>query len=122
MISVNEIVKALKEGKLDSPDELSKYLVILSAQLDTAGNLELMAEIEYAKVWKTIKEENIGEHLVGKTTRTDKMTEMISKATPEYLDWQKARNTKKTMEQCIMSLKKRLANLNIEYNIGQNYN
>lgn len=113
MISVNEIVKALKEGKLDSPDELSKYLVILSAQLDTAADMELLAEIEYAKVWKITKLEE--------DKRTDKMTEMMCKASPEYLVWQRARNTIKTMEQCIMSLKKRLANITTEYNIGQNY-
>ena len=112
MISVNEIVKALKEGKLDSPDELSKYLVILSAQLDTAGNLELLAEIEYAKIWKDIKESD---------DRTDKMTDMMSKAEPEYKEWQKARNTTKTMIQMIQSIKKRLANLTAEYQSGQNY-
>jgi len=113
MISVNQIVKDLKEGNLESPDQLSKYLVILSAQLDTAGNLELLAEIEYAKVWKETKE--------SEEKISDKTTEMLAKITPQYLQWQKARNTTKTMEQCIMSLKKRLANITTEYSVGQNY-
>jgi predicted thioredoxin/glutaredoxin len=113
IISVDEIVKKLQGGLLDSPDELSKYLVILSASLNTAGNLVLEAEILYASKWKEIK--------LADEKRTDKMTDMLVKETKEYKQWQKLRVALKTVEQCIMSLKKRLANMNTEYQSGQNF-
>jgi len=113
MTSVNEIVTKLKSGELDSPDELSKYLVVLSAQMDTAGNLELEAEIGYAQKWKELKLEE--------DKRTDKMTDMMAKGTDEYKQWQRYRIINKTIQECIRSLKKRLANMNIEFQSGQNY-
>jgi len=117
-ITVNEIIKKLKAGELESPDELSKYLVILSASLNTAGNLELDGEIDYAKRWEEIKSTTITTN--GKSI-TDKLAEMKAKQTPEYRVWQEMRIANKTIIQTIQALKKRLANLSVEYNVGQNY-
>ena len=111
-MKVNSIIQKLKNGELESPTQLSDYLVILSASLNQAGNLELEAEIAYAKAWEEVKE---------MSDYTDKRTEMKAKQTPEYKAWQEMRIANKTILQTIMSLKKKLANLSDEYKSGQNY-
>jgi len=99
MISVDQIVKKMKSGELDSPDELSKYLVILSSSLNTAGNLELEAEIKYSEKWAKIKKEE--------DKRSDKMTDMLAKQTKEYSQWQKYRIINKTIVECISGIFRR---------------
>lgn len=111
-MNVNEIIKKLKAGELDNPNELSNFLVILSASLFEAGEFETEAEIEYSKKWAEIKNEDY----------TDKMTDALAKQTDEYRIWQKMRNSQKCLIETIRSLKKKLANLQDEYKSGMNYN
>jgi hypothetical protein len=111
-IKVNDIITRLKNGELDSPNLLADYLVILSASLYSAGGFELDADIAYAKKWEEIK-------LSGEMT--DKECENKGKQTGEYRTWKKMVIANKTLIEVIRSLKKKLANLNIEFQSGQNY-
>lgn len=114
MKTINEIINELRDDKLkENPNQLSEYLVILSASMNEAGNFELDAEMDYAKKWEEIKlsEEKI----------TDKMVDMKCKQTEEYRQWQQFRIANKTIQEVIRSIKKRLANLNVEYQSGGNF-
>lgn len=111
--SVNEIISQLKRGELDVPAELANQLVILSASLNTAGNFELDAEIEYAKKWEEIK--------LSDDSLTDKMTEMKAKQTEEYKSYKQMYIANKTLQEVIRAIKKKLANLETERREGQNY-
>jgi hypothetical protein len=111
-IKVNDIIAKLQKGELDSPNELANYLVILSASLNTAGNFELEAEINYAKKWEEIKLS---------AEMTDKMADAKTKQTDEYRMWKEMQIANKTILQTIMALKKKLLSLNQEYLSGQNY-
>lgn len=110
-LKVNDIIDKLKKGELDNPGELADYLVILSASLNTAGNFELEAEINWAKKWEELKS----------FCKTDKECDMKVKQTEEYQLWQEMRIANKTLIQTIMSLKKKLQHLTEEYRSGQNY-
>jgi len=111
-LKVNDIITKLQKGELDSPNLLADYLVILSASLNTAGNFELEAEIAYAKKWEEIK-------LSGEMT--DRMAEAKAKQTEEYRSWQQMRIANKTILETIRALKKKLQNLQAEFQSGQNY-
>jgi len=114
MKTVNEIISDLRNDELkENPDQLSQYLVVLSASLNQAGNFELDAEMDYCKVWEEIK--------LSQEKITDKMVDMKAHQTDEYRTWQQMRIANKTILQTIQSIKKRLANLNMEYHSGQNY-
>ena len=112
-LTINEIIKKLRHGELDCPNELSNYLVKLSASLFEAAEFETEAQIEYAKKWQEIKESD--------TKITDKATDMKALQTDEYRLWQKMKNTQKCLIECIRSLKKKLANMKDEFDSGQNY-
>jgi len=76
MKTINEIIKELRNDEIkENPDKLSEYLVVLSASLNEAGNFELDAEMDYARVWEEIKLSN--------EKITDKMTEMKARQTEE---------------------------------------
>ena len=112
-MTINEIIKKLRSGALDSPDELSNYLVKLSASLFEAAEFETEAQIDYAKKWQEIKETD--------PKMTDKLTDMKALQTEEYRLWQTMKNTQKCLIECIRSLKKKLANMADEFKSGQNY-
>lgn len=112
--TVNEIISDLRNDELkEDPNRLSQYLVVLSASLNQAGNFELDAEMDYCKVWEELKlsEEKI----------TDKMVDMKAHQTEEYKSWQQMRIARKTIEEVIRAIKKRLANLQMEYHEGGNF-
>ncbi len=111
-MTTNEIIKKLQAGELDNPGILADYLVVLSASLNTAGNFELEAEIEYMKKWATIKLSEKG---------TDKLIDAMAKQTEEYRTYRQMQIANKTILQTIMSLKKKLSNLQAEFQSGQNY-
>ena len=111
-LTINEIIHKLRKGELDSPDELSNFLVILSASLFEAAEFETEAQIQYAKKWQEIKETE---------QMTDKMADMRGLQTDEYRLWQKMKNTQKCLIETIRSLKKKLSNLQDERNSAQNY-
>jgi len=110
--TANQIIKKLQAGELDNPGDLANYLVILSASLNTAGNFELEAEMEYLKKWEEIKLS---------AEMTDKMADAKAKQTDEYRAYKQMQIANKTILETIRSLKKKLANLQMEFSEGQNY-
>src|SRR3990167_4201700 len=108
MKTINEIIKELRNDEIkENPDKLSEYLVVLSASLNEAGNFELDAEMDYARVWEEIKLSN--------EKITDKMTEMKARQTEEYKTWRQFQIANKTIVEVIRSIKKRLLNFNLEW-------
>ena len=112
-INVNDIIKKLKEGKLDDPNSLSGDLIILSASLMTAYNFDTDAEIAYAKKWTDLKLEF--------ADFSDKRIDMLVKGSEEYKILRQAKASIKTMEEVIRALKKRLQNMDTERREIQNY-
>lgn len=110
-MTINEIVKKLQAGEFENPATISDYLVRLSASLNTGGQLELEAEINYAREWQVVRE----------TCKTDKEAEMKAKLTDAYREMRIAQITNKTIIEVIRALKKKLQNLEIEFGSGQNY-
>ena len=114
MKTIDQIIKELRNDELkENPNQLSEYLVVLSASLNEAGNFELDAEMDYCKVWEKIK--------LSQEKITDKMVDMKARQTDEYRNWQQFRIANKTIQEVIRSIKKRLASFNVEYQSGQNY-
>jgi hypothetical protein len=112
MSIVNDIINKLKIDTSDDPKTLADYLVQLSASLYTASELETDLEVNFVKAWNDIRNfEKI----------TDKQAEMRAKATTEWRDWQRARNTNKTIIEVIRSIKTKLRNLDTIFKEGQNY-
>ena len=110
-MEINDIIKDLRDGRLDSPNVLADYLVKLSASLYDTGMREAEAEILYLKRWAELKLDD----------NTDKMTDALSKQTDEYIKYRQLQIITKTTIECIRSLKKKLANLEDEFRSGQNY-
>lgn len=111
VLKVNDIIQKLKQGELDNPGELSNYLVILSASLNTAGQFALDARINFASKWAELRP----------NCKTDKECDMKIMATEEYKDMELAKIAIKTTEETIRALKKKLSNLQFEMSEGQNY-
>ena len=110
-ITIDQIIKELRSGTADSPALLSDYLIRLSASLYTAGLMELELQISYAKKWEELR--------AGQ--KSDKACDMATMLTNEYKEWQKAKITNKVIQECIRSIKKKLRNMEVEYQSGQNY-
>ena len=110
-MEINDIIKDLRDGQLDSPNVLADYLVKLSASLYDTGMREAEAEILYLKRWAELKLDD----------NTDKMTDALSKQSDEYIKYRQLQIITKTTIECIRSLKKKLQNLNDEMASGQNY-
>ena len=110
-MEINDIIKDLRDGRLDSPNVLADYLVKLSASLYDTGMREAEAEILYLKRWAELKLDD----------NTDKMTDALSKQTDEYITYRQLQIITKTTIECIRSLKKKLANLEDEFKSGQNF-
>lgn len=111
MTTANDIVAKLKSGELENPSLLSDYLIILSASMNTGGQMELEAEIDFARKWQEFRPD----------CKSDKECDMKTKLTGEYSILQRARIANKTILSCIQSLKKKLQNLSDELKSAQNY-
>lgn len=99
---VAKIITELQQPSLVdimTPNQLSNYLLIMSAHIFKAGSNITEAEIEYAKRWNTLRIE-LG---------SDKQAEMALKAYPEYKALQEAKYAEKTLLECIRAVKKYLA-------------
>jgi hypothetical protein len=110
-ITIDTIIKELKAGTADNPQLLSDYLIRLSASLYTAGVMELELQISYAKKWEELRPNQ----------KSDKSCDMTAMLTDEYKEWKKASIANKTILNCIQSIKKKLRNLEMELQSGQNY-
>jgi len=111
-LTINEIITRLKTDTSDDPKTLSDYLVQLSASLYTASEMESDLEVNYVNVWNDIR--NLEK-------MTDKQAEMRAKATPEWRDWQRARNTNKTIIEVSRAIKRKLRNIEVMKNEGGGY-
>jgi len=111
-ITVNDILKKLQDGQMDTPDVLADYLIQCSASLYTASEIETDLEVGYCQKYEAIKNER---------EITDKLAEMKAKQTSEWRDWQRAKNTTKCLIEVIRSIKKKLAVVQQIYSEGQNY-
>lgn len=111
IITAGEIIERLRRGELENPTQLADYLVILSASMNTGGQMELQADITYSQKWIEYR----------KKCKTDKQCDIEVKLTDEYAIMRKAQIANKTILQTIQSLKKKLQTLNDEMRSGQNY-
>lgn len=110
-ITIDSIVKDLKDGVADNPSLLSDYLIRLSASIYTGGVIELDLQVVYACKWQELRLE----------AKSDKACDMAVMATDEFRDWRKAQITNKTILECVRAIKKKLRTLELEYHEGQNY-
>ena len=101
---INDIVLRLSTEQVDNPNDLSSYLVLLTANLWKYGKETLDKEVAYATKWQELRANH----------ETDKATDMAAKITEEYHDWQMAKVSEKTLLEIIRSLKKRLSSLTDE--------
>lgn len=104
MNELNAIIQRLINGEADDPEQLSKDLLVMSANLFNVGQEVTAADIAYVKKWN---EERI-KH------KTDKSCDMAIKAMPEYAEWEKKKNAYKMIVDVIRSAKKRLMILSEE--------
>lgn len=101
----SEIIQRLKEGDLQDPIQLSNFLIVLSASRADAKNFEIDLRIDADKAWRRLKEsprEN------GKE-KTDTYVDREWTSTPEWKEWKRAENANDSVEDVIMSLKKKLS-------------
>ncbi len=106
-LSVKDIIVKLSGTLVDDPDELSKYLIVLSANMWTYGRDRIDADMAQAKKWSEIRSSN-------QAVTTDGQADKRIKATEEWRAWQMAIVSEKTVLELIRSLKKRLQSLNDE--------
>lgn len=102
--TTNEIMLKLSTQMPDNPDELSRYLVVLTANLWKYGQETVNSEIAYAKKWEEVR----------LNSETDGQANMRIKTFKEYQDWQMAKVSEKTILEIIRSLKKRLSSMTDE--------
>jgi hypothetical protein len=104
ILTTNEIILKLSTEIIDNPDELSRYLVFLTANMWQYGKKTVEAEIAYAKKWDEVR----------MASETDGRANIKIKFHPEYLSWKMAQVSEKTLLEIIRSLKKRLDSLGNE--------
>lgn len=100
-IEVKDIIVKLSEQMVDDPNELSKYLIVLTANLWRYGQDRVEKDVLQAKKWGEIR----------LTCNTDGQTDKRIKATQEWKDYQMSVITEKTVLELIRSIKKRLQSL-----------
>jgi len=103
-IEVKDIILKLSKNIIDNPNELSEYLIVITANLYKYGLDRVEKDVLQAKKWAEIR----------LTCETDGQAEKRIKATQEWKDYQIAIISEKTVLQLIMSLKKRLTSLTEE--------
>jgi hypothetical protein len=103
-MTTNDIMLKLSTEMINDPNELSEYLVYLTANLWKYGQETVRAEIAYAKKWEKVRME----------CETDGRANIRVKSEPEYEEWKKAQVAEKTILEIIRSLKKRLQSLGDE--------
>ena len=103
-IDVKDIIVKLSTNMVDNPDELSKYLVLLTANLWKFGRDRVEKDSIQAKKWGELRT----------TCDTDGQTDKLIKATEEWSAWQMATVSEKTVVELIRSLKARLKSLSDE--------
>ena len=98
MAQVNDIMQKLISGNCDDPNELSKDLLILSANMYNVGQEITKNEIKYAEKWTLDRSKY----------KTDKETDLALKSSEEYKNLEQSKNAYKMMLEVIRSAKKRL--------------
>ena len=103
-IEVKNIISKLSDHIIDNPNELSKYLIILTANLWKYGKDKIEKDVIQSQKWGEIRLE----------CKTDGQADKRIKATDEWKEWQMAIVKEKTVLELIRSLKKRLQSLGDE--------
>lgn len=99
--NINNIFKALIEGKVDDPILLSEHITILSAHQWNVSQDMTNKEIAFARVWNDRRHE----------FKTNKECEMALKLTKEWQELERAKNVYKTAKELIIAARKRLNTL-----------
>lgn len=103
-IEVKDIIAKLSDHMIDDPNDLSKYLVVLTANLWRYGKDKVERDVSQSQRWSEIRLE----------CKTDGQADKRIKATEEWKEWQMAIIKEKTVLELIRSLKKRLQSLGDE--------
>lgn len=100
MDDLNDIIqKLINQENVEDPNELSRYLIVFTANLYTISKQTTDADIAYAKLWSEKRTEY----------ESDKSCDMGLKASREWKEWQNKKSAEKMATELIRSLKKRLA-------------
>jgi len=97
-LEVKDIIKKLADNTIDNPEEISNYLVIITADSWRYGKDKIEKDILQAKKWAEIR----------LNCKTDSQADKMIKTTPEWKDWQMTIITERTIIELIRSLKARL--------------
>ena len=103
-ITINDIIKELSEKMSDNPDELSKYLVIITANLLKYGQDRIDKDVLQSKKWVEIRLD----------CETDGQADKRIKAADEWRNWQMSIVMEKNLLEMIRSIKSRLKSLTNE--------
>lgn len=95
----NSIFKSLLSGEVNDPNQLSKWVIQLSAYLFTLDKNRTEAEIAYAKVWEARRT----------ALASDKSCEMALRSSEEYKALENAKSSYRMCRELVMSAKKRLS-------------
>ena len=104
-MKIEDIIKQLREGNLDDPVQLANFLVMLSASKMDARNYEAEAFIEMKKKWLELK--NV--LLENGKLKTDKTIDAEIALTEQWRQWRKMHDAIESIQDCEMSLKKKLS-------------
>ena len=104
-MKAGEIIQNIIDGQLlDSPEELSKALVLLTGHMYHLGVKITETEVAYAKKWEVVRP----------NYKTDKSCDMFLQTKPEYQDKESAKFAYRTAQEMLRSIKKRLMVLSDE--------
>jgi hypothetical protein len=105
---VNDLIKKLIDPdcpEMRDANELSRYLVTLSAYLWEAGIKMTDSEVKYNKRLSEVRP----------LYKTDRQAEVFMKSQPEYVEMEHAKHAKVVILETTRSLKKRIDVLREEY-------
>ena len=102
--TINEIILRLASGADLTPDQLSRDILTLSANIYQIRNRITEAEQGYAKKWEAERSKH----------QSDKACEMALRATEEWKTLESAKSGYQTTKEIIMAVKKRLTWLSDE--------
>ena len=103
-VNVKDIILSLSSSKMDDPETLSSYLIVLTANLWSYGKERIEADANQAKKWGELRKE----------CETDGQADKKIKSTEEWKNWQLSIVKEKTVLELIRSIKKRLQSMSDE--------
>lgn len=95
---LNEIFIKLLNGEVDDPNQLSKWVIQLSAHLFNLDKNRIQSEQNWSKLWELKRSD----------FKSDKQCEMSLRSSPEWLDFEKSKTNYRMCLEIIRASKKRL--------------